>query len=85
MAKKTRKLKEYHFSCGDSSNGPVGFCAVVRAYTKVEALKKLREAMPEEEELKTYDGSDDVVYFNVYFNEAKVTVKDIDQVDAQEE
>jgi hypothetical protein len=85
MAKK-RKLKEFHFDFGDSNDGPIGGCAVVVAYTKAEALKKLRDALPDEIELKRHLGlPDDIAYFNVYLNPAKITAKHIDFADDVQE
>lgn len=37
--------KEYLFSLGDSSNGPIGFCATMRGKNAKEAVKKLRKAL----------------------------------------
>lgn len=82
MAK--RKLKEFHFDFGDSNAGPIGGCAVVVAYTKAEALKKLREALPDEIEARSFctqPEQGEVVYFNVYVNTARITVKHIDFAD----
>lgn len=36
------KLKEYHFSCGNSSRNTVGFCATVKAHSKAEAVTILQ-------------------------------------------
>ena len=37
--------KEYLFSLGDSQNGPIGFCATMRAKSAKEAVRKLRNAI----------------------------------------
>ncbi len=38
-------MKKYHFSCGNSTYGPIGLCAEVVADTKREAVSKLRTAL----------------------------------------
>jgi len=68
-------LKKFHFSCGDSNEGPIGFCCTIRAKTKAGALKKLRGMLPEEYEVHLDAGSVD--YFNVYFNSDNITIDDI--------
>jgi hypothetical protein len=77
-------VKSYHFSLGDSSTGPVGYCARVQAKSKREAVRKLRRMLVEKGamELRKWLGlgtyAPDVEYFNVYFNEKAITVKSID-------
>jgi hypothetical protein len=69
----------FHFDCGNSSQGHVGFCARVRAESPQEALAILREALPEE--LRVDIDDDRVEYLNVYFGESNVGKGDIDMVD----
>ena len=47
MAKKKRLLS-YHFSAGNSSCGPIGFCARVLACSKQQAIERLLQALPSE-------------------------------------
>ncbi len=70
--------KSYHFSLGNSSTGPVGFCARIIASSKDEAVRLMKETMPEEHMVVEY--LDEVDYFRVYFNPAAVSEKDIDEV-----
>jgi len=86
MANKER-LKSFHFDVGNSTTGPIGFCARVRAKSKEEALKILKSNLPEEHELGG-NKEEGIEYLNVYFNEEKVFLKDIDDgedVDEDEE
>lgn len=69
----------YHFNVGDSSQGPVGFCAELCAHTPQAALDLLREELLD----MNFDGDDFPApgvgsYLNVYFNSGLVTVDDID-------
>jgi hypothetical protein len=76
------KRKSVLISAGNSSQGPVGFCARVKAYTKEEAIEKFSSLVPECIEARRHldpDEAGDVEYFNVYFNENALTVKDIDE------
>jgi len=73
------KSHSFHFDCGNSSQGHVGFCARVRAETPHEALAILKEALPEELRVEVDD--DRIEYLNVYFGSANMTKKDIDMVD----
>lgn len=41
------RLKSFHFSLGNSSTGPVGFCMQVQAHTLHEALHEARERILE--------------------------------------
>ncbi len=70
-------MRSYHFDLGNSNDGPIGFCAVVEAHSPEEALRKLREALPDFIEVKNVE-DDDIEYLNVYFNPDAVTTKDID-------
>ncbi len=72
------KRRAYHFSLGNSSTGPVGFCARIIASSKEEAVRLMRETMSEEYMVVEY--LDEVVYFQVYFNRSAVSEKDIDEV-----
>ncbi len=71
--------QSYHFSLGNSSTGPVGFCARIIASSKEEAVRLMKATMPEEHMVVEY--LDEVDYFQVYFNPAAISEKDIDEVD----
>jgi predicted NAD/FAD-binding protein len=74
-----KKLKSYHFDCGNSNTGPVGFCARIIATSKKEALKILHEVMPEEIEIHSHFGcSETVEYIHIYTGTENVKISDID-------
>lgn len=73
----TRAMNSYHFDLGNSNTGPIGFCARITAETPEEALRILRDALPDELSADTSGGAH-VEYINVYFNPDAVTVADID-------
>lgn len=80
MPTKKAKLRSYHFSLGDSSNGPVGFCARVNAASKKEAVAYLREVIGIEVEVFRHM-LESGEYVAVYFNPDKITEDDIDEVE----
>jgi hypothetical protein len=89
--KKAPKLKSFLVSAGNSSKGPVGFCMRVRATTKAQAIKIARAALPESIEANDYiydDGDSEsdgaIEYFNVYFNDAALTVADIEDGETED-
>lgn len=71
------KRKSYHFDCGDSGKGPVGFSARVIATSKKAALAALSDALVGPFEAIEWDG--EIEYLTVYFNADHVSVKDIDE------
>ena len=76
------KHKQFHFSAGDSSKGSIGFCAVIRAKSKDDAVALLKRVLPDS--IKVHPAGDDkdnaaVEYIEVYINAKAVTVKDIDE------
>lgn len=76
-------MKSFHFDCGDSSDGPIGFCARVTADDEAKALQLLRDALPLDLKVGIEDrpeGAPGVEYIQVYFNAANITTKDIDEV-----
>ena len=71
-------MRSFHFDLGNSSDGPVGFCARILAESPEEALDTLKE--------KIGDGSFPVretqeEYLCVYINSDEITVNDIDDVE----
>ena len=96
---KSKKLKSYHFDCGDSNDGPVGLCARVRASSESEAVQVLRGFLLEETSLvaaKTEvsgnqveidlgisDEAGAVEYICVYVNLGNVKESDIDDWDEE--
>ena len=77
------KKRSYHFSLGNSSEGPVGCCARIIAKSEAEAVEKLKDLLPEAYMLQESEG--DLDYFQAYFNANAVSEKDIDEVDDIEE
>lgn len=75
-------MKSYHFDCGDSNNGPIGFCARIDAESKAEAVKRLRELLEQNDNAVDVPLTDSPggEYVTVYFNGLRVTEKDIDEV-----
>lgn len=78
------KLHEYHFDCGNSNKGAIGFCAAVRAHSKAEATDILQSVMPEEyeTEIQVNDESGRTLYVTVYFNSENIKPRHIDSVTA---
>ena len=76
-------MKRFHFSFGDSSKGPVGYCAAIEAETPEQAVELLKKQMPEQWEVNgnpDEEGHHELDYIEVYFNTDAITVKDIDEV-----
>jgi hypothetical protein len=86
-------MKRFHFSLGDSTTGPIGFCASVYAESAEEAAQMLNDALSElghsvstidndepddsDEEAEPY-----IEYVEVYFNPVHgVEVTDIDETE----
>lgn len=83
-------LQSYHFSLGNSTDGPVGFCARVLATSKEQAVARLQEALHAVSEVKIFDDMQDdedmspgegIEYINVYLNADAVQASDIDEID----
>ena len=74
--------KSYHFDLGNSSDGPIGFCARVTASSPEEALAALKDALPEDNQLSMSwaDVARGMEYMTVYLNPSAITVDDIDEV-----
>lgn len=75
------KMKSFHFDCGNSSDGPIGFCGRIRAYTKEEAVEIARRILPSEVKISPCGDDEDnarVEYFEAYINAENVDVKSID-------
>lgn len=67
-------MPSYHFDCGNSSKGPIGFCARIEADNEAAAVERLRELLPEH--VTVYNTTDE--YIAVYLNGEAVTPEDID-------
>ena len=85
-------MKSHHFSFGNSSEGPIGFCARITAETPERAAEILKAHLVEEveikpivsegEELKLAEG-EEVEYIRAYVNPAMVTPESIDSIDEE--
>lgn len=70
----------FHFNVGNSTTGPIGYCARIEADDEEQALARLRELLPTEWEIPHPDlGHDE--YITAYFNGDAVKVEDIDEDD----
>lgn len=80
------QLQRYHFSLGNSSDGPVGFCAEVIATSLEAAVAILKEKMLDESEVMTESDEDgNVGYLCVYFNSDAITAEDCDLITDMDE
>lgn len=72
-------MKNYHFDLGNSSVGPIGLCARIKAQDKPSAAERLRELLPEHipvhVELRPGESID------IYLNPDAVGVDDITEID----
>jgi hypothetical protein len=78
-------MHTYHFDIGNSTLGPIGMCAQIRARSKKDALARLRRAIrdatgPLKEIPLGHRGSVSE-YINVYFEPDNLTSSDIDCVE----
>jgi hypothetical protein len=74
-----RTVREYHFSLGDSTTGPVGYAARVAATTATGAVERLRELLDEELAEIHFPKATGGEYLTVYFNLMPVTAADADE------
>ena len=70
--------KSYHFCLGNSTEGPVGYCARVDATSKEEAVELLKARLPNSVLVSDSFGDE---YIEVYLNIEAITKSDIDEVD----
>lgn len=79
-------MPSYHFSLGNSTDGPIGFCARVEASDASDAVDRLQEILSKRlngnEELEIYSNGPE--YVSVYFNQAVLSFDDIDEEDEDE-
>ena len=73
-------MRSYHFDLGNSTSGPIGYCARVRADSREQAVELLREALPQDVEIEpSAIELPGVEYINAYINDQYPTVHDIDE------
>lgn len=79
------KLMSYHFSLGNSTDGPIGFCARVNANSRANAARILKERLEEftsDLSLSVQEMQSTGEYIEVYFNPDAISAKDIDESEA---
>lgn len=74
-------MNSYHFDLGNSTDGPIGFCARVTAESAEAAIEILKEALPESVEIGCHDETGSIEYLAVYLNADAITLSDIDEED----
>jgi hypothetical protein len=79
-------MRAYHFDIGDSTRGPIGMSARIRARSRKDALAKLRRAITDAtgplKQIAVGRQGSHAEYINVYFEPDNLTTSDIDCVDA---
>lgn len=77
--------KLYHFSLGDSTKGPVGFCATIKAESPERAVEILKRVLPDDKKVRPCSDddrdNDAAEYIEIYFNRAAITAKNIDGIE----
>lgn len=73
-------MLDLHFDVGDSSHGPVGLCACVRAKTIEAGVARLGELLPEEVEVDLGLDRRRGEYVSVYTNADAITAADVDMI-----
>jgi hypothetical protein len=82
------KKFSFHFSCGNSTDGPIGFCGRVEGETKEEALEIMKKVLPREVIIRPYGSNEDngkVEYIEAYITPENMTLEDIDEVNELDE
>jgi len=78
-------MHTYHFDIGDSTLGPIGMCAQIRARCKKDALARLRRAIRDAtgplKEISVGRRGSVSEYVNVYIEPDNLTSSDIDFVE----
>ena len=72
-------MPSFHFSIGDSSDGPIGMCGAVKARSKEQALEMLRESLPNEIPVLKIGEVVGIGYVNVYLNLDAIKVDDFEK------
>lgn len=78
-----RKLRSYHFDVGNSTVGPVGYCALIYATSEKKAIERLLQLLPVYSDVQPTDELFGEEYIQAYFNDAQgaVTSTDIEAGD----
>ncbi len=79
-------MKSFHFDLGDSSIGPIGYCAGIIASTPEDGAARLAALLPEKVEVTSLrEELTPGEYITVYSNPFEVSVDDFDEEDEEEE
>lgn len=74
-------FQSFHFDCGNSNKGPIGFCGRIKARSKSEALSNMQQCLPDRIDVRRSMGEEreelGVEYLNIYINPGNVTMNDI--------
>ena len=72
----------YHFSCGDSTHGPVGLCGSVLARANPEALRKIKKALTDVTrpygEIPAHRADHTFEYLNFYATPENIKLEEVD-------
>ncbi len=79
VKRKASDMAEYHIDCGNSTDGPVGLCAVVVAASKQEALRQLRVGLMADVNVKACVGTG-ILYATVYVSAENISIKEVSEV-----
>lgn len=75
-------MRTYHFSCGNSTYGPIGLCARLKANNKAEAVTRLRRILEANVgpmgEVSISVSDPHVEYINVYISPEHIESSDVD-------
>ena len=78
-------MQTYHFDVGDSTRGPIGMCARIRARSRKDALARLRRAIRDAvgplKEISIGPRGPTSEYINVYLEPDNLSSSDIDSVE----
>lgn len=86
-------MKSYHFDLGNSTSGPVGYCARIMANSEEQAVQRLQQIIREqsafdnEGEFEVWPGENGSrdEYLALYLNPDVITPADIDEVEDEED
>ena len=69
----------FQFSLGDSTDGPIGYCANIQAPTATEAMQRLEKLLPDNFEIR-YQNPELLPseYLLIYFNPGAISPSNID-------
>jgi hypothetical protein len=75
-----KELLSFHFDCGNSNDGHIGFCGRVKALTKEGALAIMKRVLPTEVTIHPVGDDKDneqVEYIEIYISPDNITLKQV--------